>query len=68
MLAARNRGLGTVWTTAQAPLEYDLAQVLGVPHDDVMLAALIPLAFTVGTDFRPARRIPRHEVLHWNHW
>jgi nitroreductase len=68
MLAARARGLGTVWTTAQAPLERELASVLGVPYNDVMLAAFIPLAFTVGTDFRPAVRVPRDEVVHWNRW
>ncbi|GAA3186131.1 nitroreductase family protein [Nonomuraea roseoviolacea] len=68
MLAARARGLGTVWTTAQAPLERELAQVLGAPHEEVMLAAFIPLAFTIGTDFRPAPRIPREEVLHWDRW
>jgi nitroreductase len=68
MLAARARGLGTVWTTAQAPLERELATVLGVPYDEVMLAALIPLAFTIGTDFRPAKRISRDRILHWNQW
>jgi len=68
MLAARARGLGSVWTTAQAPLERELAAVLGVPYDDVMLAALVPLAFTIGTDFRPARRVSRDEVLHWGTW
>lgn len=68
MLAARARGLGTVWTTAQAPLERELAGVLGVPYREVMLAALIPLAFTIGTDFRPAKRVNRDQVLHWNSW
>ncbi|MEV4095843.1 nitroreductase family protein [Streptosporangium saharense] len=68
MLAARARGLGTVWTTAQAPLERELARVLGVPYEKVMLAAFIPLAFTIGTDFKPAPRIPREEVLHWDRW
>jgi nitroreductase len=70
MLAARARarGLGTVWTTAQAPLERELAAVLGVPYDDIMLAAFIPLAFTVGTGFRPAKRVGRGQVLHWNRW
>lgn len=68
MLAARERGLGTVWTTAHGPLERELSNVLGVPYDDVMLAALIPLAFTIGTDFRPARRVGRDEVTHWNKW
>jgi hypothetical protein len=33
-----------------------------------MQAAFIPVAFTLGTDFRPARRIPREEVLHWDTW
>ncbi|WP_433179108.1 nitroreductase family protein [Actinoallomurus sp. CA-150999] len=68
MLAARARGLGTVWTTAQGPLERELAKALGVPYDEVMLAAFIPLAYTIGTDFKPARRVPREEVLHWNRW
>lgn len=68
MLAARERGLGTVWTTAQAPLERELAGLLGVRHDDVMLAALIPLAYTLGTEFRPATRVDRDQVLHWNRW
>ncbi|WP_214414469.1 nitroreductase family protein [Sphaerisporangium fuscum] len=68
MLAARARGLGTVWTTAQGPLERELAKVLGVPYEEVMLAAFIPLAFTIGTDFKPAPRIPRQEVLHWDRW
>ncbi|GAA0991295.1 nitroreductase family protein [Acrocarpospora macrocephala] len=68
MIAARARGLGTVWTTAQGPLEEELAEALGVPYDEVMLAAFIPLAYTIGTDFKPARRIPREEVLHWDHW
>jgi nitroreductase len=68
MLAARERGLGTVWTTAQAPLERELAGILGVPYRDIMLAAFLPLAFTIGTDFRPAKRISRDHVLHWNKW
>ncbi|MGZ0149133.1 hypothetical protein ACXJJ3_18830 [Kribbella sp. WER1] len=33
-----------------------------------MLAAFIPLAFTIGTGFRPAKRVPREEVLHWDRW
>ncbi|WP_280234775.1 nitroreductase family protein [Nocardia cyriacigeorgica] len=68
MLAARARGLGTVWTSAQGPLERELAAVLGVPYDEVMLAAFIPLAYTIGTDFKPAVRVPREQVLHWNRW
>jgi len=68
MLAARARGLGTTWTTAQGPLERELATTLGVPYDKVMLAAFIPLAYTIGTDFKPAPRVPRAQVLHWDRW
>ncbi|MEV0645451.1 nitroreductase family protein [Phytomonospora sp. NPDC050363] len=68
MLAARERGLGTVWTTGQGPLEREMARLLGVPGREVMLAAFIPLAFTVGTEFRPAKRVPRDQVLHWDRW
>ncbi|MFD5176276.1 nitroreductase family protein [Nocardia sp. NPDC058379] len=68
MLAARARGLGTVWTTAQAPLERELAAALDVPYDEVMLAAFLPLAYTLGTDFRPAVRVPRAQTLHWQRW
>jgi nitroreductase len=68
MLAARARGLGTCWTTGNLVHEKEAARVLGIPYDDVMQAALIPVAYTIGTDFRPARRIPREEVLHWDTW
>ncbi|GAB2597910.1 nitroreductase family protein [Kribbella endophytica] len=68
MLAARARGLGTVWTSAQGPLEREMAEALNVPYDEVMLAAFIPLAYTIGTEFKPAKRVPRDEVLHWDRW
>ena len=68
MLAARARGLGTCWTTGNLVHEREAARVLGIPYDDVMQAALIPVAYTLGTDFRPARRVPREEVLHWDAW
>ncbi len=45
-----------------------MAALLGVPYDRVMLAAFIPLAYTLGTDFRPAPRVPLDQVLHRNHW
>jgi nitroreductase len=68
MLAARARGLGTTWTSAQGRLERELTAALGIPYDKVMLAAFIPLAYTLGTDFKPATRVPRAEVLHWDRW
>jgi nitroreductase len=68
MLAARARGLGTVWTTIHLFFEQDAAQVLGIPYEKVMQTALIPIAHTVGTDFAPAKREPLDKVVHWEQW
>ena len=41
----------------------------GRPTDsEVMQAALSPLAFTVGTDFKPARHRDLDSELHVDHW
>lgn len=68
MLAARVRGLGTCWTTLHLPHEREAAELLGIPFDDVMQAALIPVAHTLGDDFRPAPRKPLERVIHWERW
>ncbi len=68
MLAARERGLGTCWTTLHLAFEQQAAEILGIPYDDCMQVALIPVAHTVGTDFRPGAREPLAKVLHWNEW
>lgn len=68
MLAARARGLGTSWTTAHLVREDDAAALLGIPRDEVTQVALIPVAHTVGADFRAAPRRGVDEVTHWDHW
>lgn len=68
MLAARARGLGTVWTTIHLFYEQDAAAVLGIPYEKVTQAAMIPVAYTLGTDFSPARRESLDRVVHWNQW
>ncbi|HLU54382.1 MAG TPA: nitroreductase family protein [Pseudonocardia sp.] len=68
MLAARLHGLGTVWTTGNMAVEREVAELLGIPYDSVMQAAVIPVAHTIGTEFTPAPRVPVDEVLHWNKW
>jgi nitroreductase len=68
MLAARSRGLGTVWTTFHLAHERDAAALLGIPYDDVMQAALIPVAYTIRTDFKPGRRRPLETMVHWDGW
>jgi nitroreductase len=68
MLAARARGLGTVWTSFHLWREREAAELLGIPYDEVMQAALIPVAYTIGTDFRPAPRQPLETMVHWEGW
>jgi nitroreductase len=68
MLAARARGLGTVWTTFHLRHERQAAELLGIPYDQVMQAALIPVAYTVGTEFRPGPRRPLETLVHWDRW
>lgn len=68
MLAARARGLGTAWTTVHLMMEQAVADVLGIPFDQVQQLCMSPLAYTKGTDFRPAMRPPADTVIHWDGW
>ena len=67
MLAARERGIGTCWTTLHLQHEKEVAALLDIP-DDHMQVAMIPMAYTLGTDFRPAPRKSLDGVLHINSW
>ncbi len=68
MLAARSRGLGTVLTGIHLAYEREAAELLGIPYEQVMQTALIPVAYTLGTTFKPAPRKPLDAVLRWNKW
>jgi nitroreductase len=68
MLAARSRGLGTVWTTFHLIHERKAAEILGIPYDEVTQVALIPVAYTLGTDFKPGPRKPLDTMVHWDRW
>ena len=68
MLAARARGLGTVWTTFHLMHEQKAAEILGIPYEKVTQVALIPLAYTIGTDFKPGRRRSLDSMVHWDSW
>jgi nitroreductase len=67
MLAARARGLGAAWTTLHLRYEAEIAELLGIP-EGVRQGVLLPTAYTVGTDFRPAPRVPLDQVLHVDTW
>jgi nitroreductase len=68
MLAARARGIGTAWTTLHLMFEQEAAKVLGIPFDQVTQAALIPVAYTKGTEFKAGARKELGAVLHVNGW
>ena len=68
MLAARARGIGTAWTTLHLFQEREIADLIGIPYDDYMQVALIPIAYTKGTDFKKAYRPPIETVMHFNQW
>jgi nitroreductase len=68
MLAARARGLGTAWTSMHRSRERDVAGILDIPYDTVAQAVLTPLAYTKGTDFKPAARPDPDVVIHWDEW
>jgi nitroreductase len=67
LLALRSRGLGSVWTTMHLAKEEEVAELLGIPPTATQ-AALFPVAYTIGTDFRPASRPPAETVTFWDSW
>lgn len=67
-LAARARGLGTSWTSLHLMFEQEAAEVLGIPFDTYAQGALLPVAYTKGTDFKPGPRAPLDPILHIDGW
>jgi nitroreductase len=67
MLAARSRGLGTALTTIHLFREREASELLGIP-ETVSQAALIPIGYYTGDDFKPAKRRPVEEITYWNTW
>ena len=70
MLALRERGLGSAWTTIHLMDggDAEAAELLGIPHPRYTQAGLFPIAYTRGTDFKRADRLPLDSVLHWDRW
>jgi nitroreductase len=70
MLALRSRGLGSAWTTLHllGDGEKQTAEILGIPFDQYAQGGLFPIAYTKGTDFKKAKRLPAEQLSHWNSW
>lgn len=67
MLAARERGIGTCWTSLHLSFEKEIGTLLQIP-DECAQVALIPIAYTKGTAFKVAPRKDLDSVLHTNSW
>jgi nitroreductase len=67
MLALRAHGVGAAWTTLHLLYEQQAAALLGIPQH-ITQAALLPVAYFTGEDFKPAQRIPARERTYWNGW
>ena len=66
-LALRSRGLGSVLTTLHLAYADEAARLLDIPKNFTQ-AALLPVAYTQGGDFRPAERPPVGQITHWDQW
>lgn len=67
MLALRARGIGAAWTTLHLRYEREAAALLGIP-DDIRQAALLPVAYYTGDDFKRAKRVPARQRAYCNRW
>ncbi|MFG1792405.1 nitroreductase family protein [Nocardia sp. NPDC049149] len=68
MLALRDRGLGSCLTTAHLAYEREVAELLGIPFDEVTQVAMVPVAHLLPGADRPGRRAPVAEVTRWDRW
>jgi len=48
--------------------EKKAAELLGIPYDKITQGGLFPIAYTIGTEFKAANRLPLDKVLHWDKW
>jgi nitroreductase len=62
-VALRARGLGTAWTTAILARQAELAELLAIP-DGMTPVALLPVAWTKGSEFRRAPRYPARRITY----
>jgi nitroreductase len=68
MLALRSRGLGSAWTTLHLYREAEMAELLAIPYPENTQAGLFPIAYTIGTEFRPGDRAQSEQRIFWNRW
>lgn len=62
-VALRARGLGSAWTTAILTKQDELMELLDIPEGMTPIA-MLPVAWTKGTDFKRAPRHPSREITY----
>jgi nitroreductase len=67
MLAARSRGLGCCWTNIHLLKASEAARLLRLPST-ITQAVLMPVAYYLGREFKPARRKSARSLTFWNYW
>ncbi|MGW4248745.1 nitroreductase family protein [Nocardia sp. NPDC004722] len=67
-LALRAKGLGSTLTTAHLAYEREIAELLGIPFDEVTQVAMLPVAHLLPGSDRPVRRTPAAELTGWDGW
>ena len=55
-------------TPEQAAALLQPTDVLGIPYAEYTQAGLFPVAYTIGTDFKPGPRADLADHLPWNAW
>ena len=66
-LALRSRGLGSAWTTMLNNNVDEVAELLKIPTG-VTTIVTFPVAYTIGTDFKPAARRSATEITYFDRW
>ena len=69
MLAARARGLGTAWTTLHLMQEQAVADIVGIPFDEVQQVCLTPARLHDRHRLQAGRLRPDPDtIIHWDTW
>lgn len=64
-LALRARGLGSTWVTAALQDEDRVKEILGIPAHTTEVV-MLPVAWTKGTDFKRAPRLPARDITYFD--
>ncbi|OHU78834.1 nitroreductase family protein [Mycobacteroides chelonae] len=64
LLALRARGVGSAWTAGSLQQEDKVREIVGIDPDHRPIA-VFPVAYTIGTDFKPVAR-ETSSIVHWN--